>query len=133
MNPYAISDVTEAPTRKGLAEVASEYAWLIIVIGWVAGLLILDASDDNGFQLWQEHCPTMIRPLQSQQGVLIGYLLLFCSSWIAFLFIGVSFICAVIFCVAKATVGTFIVTRRLTRKLIANSLFTEKANQRDNV
>ncbi|ELP34636.1 hypothetical protein [Rhodopirellula baltica] len=133
MNPYAISDVTEAPTRKGLAEVASDYAWLIIVIGWVAGLLILDASDDNGFQLWQEHCPTMIRPLRSQQSVLIGYLLLFCSSWIAFLFIGVSFVCAVIFCVAKATVATFVLTRWLTRKLIFSLLFIQKTFQRDNV
>tara|TARA_R100000365_G_C2686496_1_gene29950 strand:+ start:136 stop:537 length:402 start_codon:yes stop_codon:yes gene_type:complete len=133
VNPYAISDVTEAPTRKGLAEVASEYAWLIIVIGWVAGLLILDASDDNGFQLWQEHCPIMILPLQSQQGVLIGYLLLFCSSWIAFLFIGASFICATILCVAKLAVGTFILTRWLARKLIFSSSFIQKANQRDNM
>lgn len=133
MNPYANSGVTEVSNRKGLAEVASEYAWLIIVIGWVAGLLILDASDDDGFQLWQEHCPTMIRPLQSQQGVLIGYLLLFCSSWIAFLFIGASFICAAIFCVAKTTVQTFILTRWLTRKLIFSSLFIRKTFQRDKV
>ncbi|WP_286763564.1 MULTISPECIES: hypothetical protein [Rhodopirellula] len=133
MNPYASSAATEKATRKGLAEVASEYAWLIIVIGWVAGLLILDASDDNGFQLWQEHCPIMIRPLQSPQSVLIGYLLLFCSSWIAFLFIGVSFICAAVFCVAKVAVATLVLTRWLTRKLIFSSLFIQRANHRDNV
>ncbi len=104
MNPYAPPATDGTPLAERLRKALEEHFWILFVIAWAIGRAILDASDQDGLRFWQNYCPSMMTILRSESAVLLGYLLVYCTTWIWMLGIALGLGCGMIIHLVRAII-----------------------------